>query len=97
MTNESVRTLGQVIEQNTEQVRGQTGTDQENCFRTYLEIFALNIVHRFPDLTNLEDIEVTKVQNIARFSLACSNVALTTWNTMTQVTGGTRQRLQRSA
>jgi hypothetical protein len=47
-----------------------------NCFLT---IYAINLVYRYPDVTDLELVDETNVKNIAKLSAACSTIALETW------------------
>lgn len=53
--------------------------DQVRCFNTYLTIFSINLVHRFPDVTDLTGVDEKVVRNIAELSLVSTSIALETW------------------
>ena len=83
-------TLQGVLTQSTQQQQGQ-GLDSYN---TYLTIFSINLTHRFPSVTDLNNIETQNVRDVARFSVACSMIARDTWeevNSPKQQKGLSRQ------
>lgn len=53
---------------------------QTTSFNTYVTIFALNLVHRYPDVTNLDSINIDEVQRVADFSAACTPIVLEVWD-----------------
>lgn len=88
-------TLGQILrDYSPDRTSGEN--DSNLTFQTYITIFALNLVHRFPDVRDLNRIDVNVVRSIAIFSAACSRVSNTVWDnvntTETQQQQGTRRR-----
>jgi hypothetical protein len=62
---------------------------------TFLTIFTINIVHRFPNVRELDHIPVDEIRNIAEFSTACTNIALETWTRVRETTSS--QDVRRAA
>lgn len=102
--NEQIRTLGQVIDNRRTEQGQRQGFDTDMSFNTFLTIYSINLVHRFPDVSDVHNIDFNTVDSIARLSYACARVALTTWNELVaapetdeRVREERRTRLQRSA
>ncbi len=95
--NEQIRTLGQVISEGSQQGQGQLSDQDLLTFSTYLNVFSIQLAHRFPDVSDINTIDYNMVSSLAKFSYACSKVAVTTWNEVTPLTVQRRQKLQRSA
>lgn len=74
--------------------RGRQGRDQtesQNSFNTFLNIYSINLAHRFPDVTDLNRIDSNVVRNIANFSVASSRIALEVWDETSEVQRSSRQ------
>jgi hypothetical protein len=89
------RTLGQVIYSPTQFQETQQGGDLGLGMNVsnYLTVLSINLIHRFPDVTDLNCIEYEQIRRISEFSYACTRVALETWNEITLRSQG-RQRLR---
>lgn len=76
-TNQS---LSNLIRSSSEQGRGQSDNLIDNTsFNTYLNIFALNLVHRFQDITDLDRINQRDIRSLAEFSVATATIAREVW------------------
>lgn len=62
-----------------ERFRGRDEKTLTTSFNTYVNVFSLNVVSRYPDVTNLETIPYDEIQRIADFSAACTPIILETW------------------
>ena len=62
-------------------------------FNTYLTVFSINLSHRFPDISDINQIDYEVVRSIGEFSLACTTVALEVWDR----TNEQKQRVTRRA
>lgn len=49
-------------------------------FTTFVNLFTLNVVNRYPDVTTLEAIPVDDIQRIAEFTVSCIPILLDTWD-----------------
>jgi hypothetical protein len=82
------RTLANVLGQRVERERPTRITKEElKCtvgFNSYLTVFSIQLVHRFPVVTDLTGIPYDEVQKIADFSAASSLIALETWGRVTE-------------
>lgn len=73
-------------------------TRQEPEFTAFMNLFGINLVHRYPGVLDLDSIEVPVIQSIARFSLVCSRVATDVWtDTVSQREVRTRRSPQTRA
>lgn len=89
------RTLGSVINPSSQQGQGQDNDTQS--YNTYLTVFAINCAHRFPDVSDIDNIDYDTVKSVAEFSAACSNIAVQTWAELQPATQQNRRsRLRRS-
>lgn len=86
------QTLASII-RTPSQNRGQEDDLSRNVvFNTYLNVYAVNLVHRFPDVSDLERIDYNSIKRIAEFCFAASSVALDVWSeTGERRTTATRQ------
>ena len=83
------RTLGNVLGSQS------TTRETENLdFNTYLTLFSINIVHRFP-VNSIENIDVNSIENTARLCTVCTDIAVRTWNMYSQ--RGIQRRQERAA
>lgn len=78
------RTLANFINPSSQQGQGQEVENTSSYYNTYLTVFTIQVEHKFPDTTDLNSIDSQSIRQIAEFSLACSKVALQTWNEVTQ-------------
>lgn len=85
------RTLANFI--NPSQQQGQSQDVEGNTtsfFNTFLTVFSIQISQKFPDTTDLGSIDYQSIRQTAEFSLACSKVALQTWNEVNAPSTGKR-------
>lgn len=77
----SNRTLSQVLSQNAQSSQYEPGTGVQNTqsFNTFLTVYAINLSHRYPDISDPSLIDYSQVRKVADFSVACSIIALETW------------------
>lgn len=80
----STRTLLSVLQPTTTTQKDRFVSHQDRGlginFNTYLTVLSINLVHRFPDVGEMDQIPYDEIQKIAGFCIACSTVALETWN-----------------
>lgn len=86
------RSLSSVFNRRT-QSQGQDTQFSTQSFNTYLTVYSINLAHRFPDVTELDSIDYEGVRNVAKFSAACSSIAVDTWDELSN----DMQRRQRSS
>jgi len=97
---EPIRTLDHVVNQQSFSQQGEGQDTELNTlgYNAYLTVFSINCVHRFPDLTDISNIQYDTVKSLARASFGFSKIALETWNELVPQTQGKKSRLmQRSA
>lgn len=63
-----------------------TNDTQLRSFTTFLTVYSVNLVHRFPDVMDLNSISQEDIRAIAQFCAVASNVAIDTWNELSQPT-----------
>jgi hypothetical protein len=91
---QSNRTLGSIIGQNTQQSEGQSqqqNFQDQQSLTSYLTVFSVNLTHRIPDVRDWQNIDYENVQSISEFCLPCTNIALRTWQEFTQTSEVSRR------
>jgi hypothetical protein len=95
---ETMRTnLGNVMRQREQQSVSQEGGNLDVCFNTFLTLFGINLTHRFPDISDLDLIDLNIIRNVAEFSIGCTGVALEVWNQTLENRKNTVARQNRAA
>lgn len=54
------------------------------CLNTYLNVFTLNVIHRFPNIRDLENVDENELRRIAEFSVICTSVVTEVWDRVTE-------------
>lgn len=96
---EQNRTLGSSLRQGTpregkEQAQvTELGEGTTKSFNTYLTLFAINLAHRFPDVSDIDSIDYKVVRQVAEFSVAASRVALEIWEDINLPVSGRRRNM----
>lgn len=75
------RTLGSLISRREGSSNMQEA--QDNNFTAFLTLFSINLVHRFPT-DQIDNIDVSTVENVARLSALCTPIVLDTWSQYSQ-------------
>ncbi len=92
------RTLSQVLSQNSSQSQGQyepgTGVQNTQSFNIFLTVYAINLAHRFLEVTDISKIDYSQIKQVADFSMACSIIALQTWEELGVVQPSRRDSLR---
>lgn len=93
MENQNRRSLSNII---NEGMLTSSGTNQETTtvtqtrsYNTFLTLYSINLVHRFPDITDLTTIDSSVVRRIAEFCAASAVVGWEVWEDL-----GSRQSKQ---
>lgn len=73
------RTLANIVSQKQTQGQGENLNFSTHSFNTCLTVYSINLAHRFPDVTDLSSIDYQSVRKIWDFSVACTSIALETW------------------
>jgi hypothetical protein len=73
------RTLANVVSQRQTQGQGDNNTSTHS-FTTFLQVYSINLAQRFSDIADLGTIDYQSVRRIAEFSVACTSIALETWD-----------------
>lgn len=61
-----------------------TADTQLRSFTAFLTVYSVNLVHRFPDVSDLNSINQEDIRSIAQFCAVATNVAIDTWNELSQ-------------
>jgi len=91
MDTNQQQTLASIIRTPSQNQGHLEDLSKDVVFNNYLTVYAVNLVHRFPDVSDLNRIDMTTIRSIAEFCYAASTIAVNVWEETRERVGVPRQ------